>query len=138
MLLVIAAAKRACDSRAASIASFSRTIPGPLERRTRNPVQLLMENWVTGGTSSGGDIQEAICVWYNGSRILPLDHLNARDRFDDWRREMDLHRKIGSWEITAMDAVAGSEPPAMIVSIDIDGKPYRMHVTADQPIEWVR
>ncbi len=51
---------------------------------------------------------------------------------------MNLYREISAWEITAMDAVAGSDAPTMIVSLDIDGKPYRMRVAADQPIEWVR
>ena len=111
---------------------------GGSERRTRNRVQLMMDNWTTGGTSSGGDIQEAVCVWYDGSRILPLDHLKlAQGRFDEWRREQDLYRKIASYEITGVAETEGTEPPAMIVSLDIDGKPYRMRVALGESIAWV-
>ena len=111
---------------------------GASERRTRNRVGVMMDDWISGGTGSGGDIQEAICLWYNGSpKLLPLDHLlHARERFDEWRKEKGLFRKIAAWEITAVAGEASSDPPAMIVSIDIDGKPFRMRVADHVPIEW--
>jgi hypothetical protein len=47
-------------------------------------------------------------------------------------------RRTENWDITAITEEDGPDPTAMIVSIDIDGKPYRMRVTTDEPIEWVR
>ncbi len=123
---------------ALALCSLTLIACGASERRTTNRVTMMMDNWVSGGTSSGGDIQEAICLWYDGSRKLPLDHLkHARGLFDDWRRQEGLYRKIESWNITEMTKVASAGTPAIVVSLDIDGKPYRMRVALGESIAWV-
>ncbi len=86
-----------------------------------------------------GDTEEAVCRWYNGTRQLQLDHLkHAQDRFDDWRRAESMYREIDSWAITDVTQESGSNPPAAIVSIDIDGQSYKMRVPSEKPIEWVQ
>jgi len=99
----------------------------------------MMDGWRTGGTGSGGDMQEAICMWYQGTRFIADDLRLAevRDEFDAWRRQKDLYGHIDEWEITSMAREEGSDPPALIVSIDIDGYTYGMRVMDREPIEWV-
>ena len=63
---------------------------------------------------------------------------HARVEFDNWRREKSLYKEIDSWAITSITEEPGTEPPAMIVAVDIDGQGYQMRVTSDQPIEWVQ
>ncbi len=104
------------------------------EREAQNRVTLMMTGW----QATGGDMEEAVCRWYNGTRRLQLDHLkHAQVTFDDWRREKSLYKKIGTWAITDIKKESGSDPPAAIVSVDIDGQGYRMRVPHEQPIEWV-
>ena len=112
---------------------------GGAELRANNRVAEMMDGWQSGGTSSDGNIQEAIGRWYDGSRQLQLDYLkHARVEFDNWRREKSLYKEIDSWAITSITEEPGTEPPAMIVAVDIDGQGYQMRVTSDQPIEWVQ
>ncbi len=111
---------------------------GNPELDAHNRVTMMMTGWQSGGTTSGGDIEEAVCRWYNGARQLQLDHLKvARDKFDEWRREKSLYKRIESWTINDVTKESGSDPPAAIVSIDIDGQSYKMRVPKEKPIEWV-
>ena len=103
-------------------------------RDARNRVTSMMEGW-----QPRGDIEGSVCRWYNGARRLQLDHLKAAQvGFDDWRREKSLYREINSWSITSITKDAGADPPAMIVSVDIDGQGYDMRVADERPIEWAR
>jgi hypothetical protein len=108
-------------------------------RDARTRVEAMMESWRTGGTGSGGDMQEAVCMWYQGTRFM-LDDIKlakVRDEFDNWRHQKSLYKRIDTWEISSMAREKDSDPPALILTVDIDGKTYGMRVVDREPIEWV-
>lgn len=108
------------------------------ERPTRNRVTAMMEGWKKAGSASDGNMQEAISMWFNGSRYIPDDVMltRARRSFDDWRRQKGLYVEIQSWEINAIEE--RPDVPGMVVALTIDGKPYEMQVESGEPIAWVR
>jgi hypothetical protein len=111
-----------------------------VERETRMRVEAMMEGWRKGGRGSGGDMQEAVCMWFNGKKIT-LDDIKLaklRDQSDDFRREKRLYKALDSWEITSMDNIPETEPTAMLVGVKIDGKQYRMRVQDGYSIAWAR
>lgn len=108
------------------------------QRDAEARVEMMMEGWRTGGTGSGGDIQEAVSMWWKGVRFIPdeLELTEARDEFDRWRRAKGLYKRIDSWEITSTSSVKGAYPPTTVVSVEIDGKSYGMRVAKGETIEW--
>lgn len=110
------------------------------KRETEKRVTAMMEGWRTGGTGSGGDMQEAVSMWWKGVRFIPddLELDDARKRFDSWRRVKGLYKKIETWEITSMAKDGSTGGNAMIVSMDIDGRSYRMRVPEGDTISWVK
>jgi hypothetical protein len=108
------------------------------ERPTRIRVTAMMDGWKKAGSASDGNMQEAISMWFNGSRYIPDDVMltRARKSFDDWRRQKDLYVEIQSWEISSIEQ--RPDVPGMVVALTIDGKPYEMQVERGEPIAWVR
>jgi hypothetical protein len=103
----------------------------------RRRVTVMMDAWRAGGTSSDGNMQEAVSMWYQGARAIAddVELSRAASKFDAWRRQKQLYGSFQRWEITAIDPDPAT--PAMIVALNIDGKPYRMRVESGEPIEWV-
>jgi hypothetical protein len=109
------------------------------EHGARTRVEMMMNGWSKGGRTSSGDIQTAVCMWYEGSLLITdRDTLGqASVDFDIWRREKDLYRELERWEIPSIAKESDAEPRVWIVSVDIEGDPYRMRVQEYVPIEWL-
>lgn len=104
---------------------------------TRRRVTHMMDAWQSAGTSSDGNMQEAISMWYDGSRAIADDVELSRqsEKFDAWRRQKQLYREIHKWEITSIEE--SSDVHGLVVALSIDDKPYTMRVEAGEPIEWM-
>lgn len=60
---------------------------------------------------------------------------SASDKFDDWRREKDMLKPIGSWSVVSVRKVA-AERPTVVVRVMIDGRKLAMLVPERLPISW--
>ena len=111
---------------------------GATEKRAEARVQTMMEGWLAGGTSYDGYAQEAVCMWFNGSKNPPDSNTlaAASDAFDQWRRDKGLYRKIRSFSIEKVESLDDSSD-VNHVRVEIDGKPYIMKVERHRPIEWL-
>jgi len=86
---------------------------------------------------TGPEAELAVTLWAKNRRTLDRDELSwASNHFDQWRMDKGLYRKFGEHTIVDSEEVKGADVPTAIVSVTIEGKPYRMRVPKDQPISW--
>jgi hypothetical protein len=85
------------------------------------------------------EVQKAVSQWYQGSPFISDRNTLARasDQFEAWLRKKNLYIKITRYEITEATLVKGSDPPVVIVSCTIEGKPLKMQVPKDDRISWI-
>jgi len=109
-----------------------------IEEAVHSRVDQMLHGMLAGGVGTSGDIQEAICFWYNGTRFISdrNELMSASDQFDEWRRVRDLYRKIESYEIAEISATSKILPEEFIVTVRIDGKAYAMLVKKRETIKW--
>ncbi len=90
------------------------------------------------GDTTSLDLQEGISRWYNGKRFInSMEQDAAVAGFDRWRRARNVYnRKIASWEITGAEVAEGSDPPAVVVTVTIEGKTHQILVPEDSPMSW--
>lgn len=131
LLLTLAFAALGCD--------FLEYGPGGNTAEAESRVLHVLAAMQKAGDSTGLDLQEGICRWYNGKRLIgdALTFDAAVTGFDRWRRERNVYnRKIASYEITGSEEVPDSDPPAVIVDVTIEGKPHRILVPEDSAMSW--
>ena len=102
-------------------------------------VKYILNGLHEGPGKTTSEVQKAVSQWYQGSPSIPdrntLAH--ASDQFEAWLREKNLYIKIIRYEITEATLVKGSDPPVVIVSCTIEGKPFKMQVPKDDRINWI-
>ncbi len=111
-----------------------------VKKQAKDRVTTIMEGWAAGGTSADGHIQEAVCMWLEGTKY-PSDNellLQASREFDEWRKAKKLHRKIASFEIERVKAQSLFSAEEVHVFVRIEGETYGMKVVEDEPIEWLQ
>jgi hypothetical protein len=101
-------------------------------------VTAILEGIKKDGGGTGGDIETSICQWRKGViRISDGGELGrASDAFSQWCRDKDIDRRISGYEVVGLTPVSGRSD-AFIVSVTIEGKPYKMYVAEGEQIKWV-
>ena len=97
---------------------------------------------VLDGMKEGGNIDQAIALWYQGTLTLPGGMIQfdmAATSFQAWRQEREIDR-VGTYEIR--EARVTSETgrlgeATVIVSGTIDGQPFSLRAVDGQPLAWV-
>ena len=131
LLLALALAALGCD--------FLEYGPGGNTAEAESRVLHVLASMQKAGDTTGLEIQEGLCRWYNGKRLIgdALAFDEAVTGFDRWRRERNVYnRKIASYEITGSTEVPDSDPPAVIVDVTIEGKAHQIMVPEDSPMSW--
>ena len=87
-----------------------------------------------GGSTTEGDEESAICMWFMGKvRILAQDLFeNACEGFDRWKRKGGLGLYIKEYTI----GEARQQAKSVIVSGTINGAPFEMEIPEKGPITW--
>lgn len=87
---------------------------------------------------TGVEQQLAIGIWAkNHPKISDEQELAwAADHYDQFRKEKGIYRKLDSYKIVSSELVKDVTPPTAIVTVDIEGKTYKMRVPEKQPISW--
>lgn len=83
--------------------------------------------------------QTAVFTWATG-RAYEDDQWTLTTylrEFQAWRAEMGI-TKVENFEIKEAVVEKGASPPTVIVSVMIDGQPYKMRVPKSQKISWVQ
>jgi len=131
LLLAFAVAALGCD--------FLEYGPGGDAAEAESRVLHVLASMEKAGDTTNLDLQEGICRWYNGKRLIgdAMEMEQAMDGFDRWRRERNMYnRRLASYEITGSEAVADSNPPAVVVDVTIEGKPHQILVPEDRAMSW--
>jgi hypothetical protein len=95
------------------------------------------------GMKSGGDLQRAIFLWWNGSLNMPPggaeEFSRATDEFEVWRakREIKLVSSYTIKDATIVEAAKGLRQAVVEVSGTVDGRDFKMRVVQGEPIAWV-
>ena len=130
LLLALGLATLGCD--------FLTYGPGETsEAETR--VNAVLAGMQKAGDTTNLDLQEAVCRWYNGRRILndAMEMEAALDGFDRWRLERKVaNRRIASYELVAAEVVPDTNPPAVLVTVTIEGKTHQILVPDKQAMSW--
>lgn len=95
------------------------------------------------GMKSGGDLQKAIFLWWNGSLKMPIggqeEFNRAADGFEAWKAEREI-KQVSSYEIkdaVVVEEAKGLRQALVIVSGTVDGQDFKMRVRQGEPIAWV-
>jgi hypothetical protein len=109
------------------------------KKEARDRVAVMMDDWVAGGLSSDGHVQEAVMLWVNGTKSPPDTDflLQASSGFDAWRRAKRLYKRIDGYAIERVDSTGSRQSPELHVFVRIDGDTYGMKVIDGEPIEWL-
>ena len=85
------------------------------------------------------EVQKAVSMWYDGSPSISDQNTlgHASNQFDAWLRKKNLNKKITQYKISQATLVKGSDPPVVIVSCMIEGKPFTMQVPKNDRISWI-
>lgn len=102
-------------------------------------VRLVLE-----GLKPGGNQQQSICLWAEGTRTLPggLERFStAMDAFDVWAKQKGISPgRLTEFEVLDARLVKGGEQlgtGVVLVKARIEGQERSMRVTPGAPIEWV-
>jgi hypothetical protein len=105
----------------------------------RERVRLVLE-----GLKPGGNQQQSICLWAEGTRTLPggMERFSAAmDAFDVWAKQKGISPgRLSDFEILEAQLVKGGEQlgtGVVLVKARIDGQACALRVTPGAPIEWV-
>ena len=100
---------------------------------------------VLAGAKKGGmsnELQLAIAQWYRGrNRLDTLEEYDVgSDKFDKWLTKKGLFRKVKTWEVLDAEALPreGIKPFAVLVTVKINKKTYKMKVPEDNQISWAK
>jgi hypothetical protein len=87
---------------------------------------------------SSSKFEVAALLWDRGKyeKLDNTEYLVVFNQFNAWRGEMGLARKISKYKITDMEVVEDADPPAVIVTILIEGAYYEMYVPEGEQIYW--
>jgi hypothetical protein len=109
------------------------------KKEAKGRVTGMMDGWVAGGLSADGHVQEAVMLWYDGTKYPPDNELllQASADFDAWRRAKKLFREIDGYTIERVVSAGTRQSPEFHVFIDIEGEPYGLKVIDGEPIEWL-
>ncbi len=98
---------------------------------------------VLDGMKSGGDLQRAIFLWWNGSFHMPLggqeEFNRAADAFETWRAQREI-KVVSSYQIkgaVVLEEAKGLGQAVVLVSGTVDGQDFKMRVVHGEPISWV-
>jgi hypothetical protein len=95
------------------------------------------------GMMAGGNLEKAICLWYQGTVTLPggQEQFNqAADAFDAWQRDNELPG-VTRFEITESRITQESDQlgqAVVTVRGTLNGKPFGMRVRAGEPLSFSR
>ena len=89
-------------------------------------------------TSDSSKFEVAALLWDRGKyeKLDNREYLVVFNQFNAWRGEKGLARKISRYKITDMEAVEDADPPAVIVTVLIEGEYYEMYVPEGEQISW--
>jgi hypothetical protein len=107
--------------------------------RAKGRVTTILEGIRDNKDDQGLGLQTPVCMWARGVLLISDGYELGRvsDQFDDWRREGNIW-KVTSFEVTDAELVKGSEPPVVIVSGSVNGRPFKLRVPKGDKISWMR
>ncbi|HEX2833966.1 MAG TPA: hypothetical protein VHW00_13225 [Thermoanaerobaculia bacterium] len=104
------------------------------EDQARERVELLLREMALG---PGPQEELAMGIWMRNTRTPDRDELAwAVGHFPDFRSAKDLRRKFGSWKVLEVEVLEGEKRPTARVTIEVEGKQYKMLVPERQVITW--
>ena len=98
-----------------------------------------VENVLRGMTrdDQSNEYQTAVCQWFDGTYTMDQGDLEtALNHFEAWTGQKSLRKPIKSYSIDKVTTQPDSLVPAALVEVTIDGAPYRIKVTKQQPMQW--
>ncbi len=91
------------------------------------------------GMKPGGNVEQAICVWYRGALRLNQEEFNqAADLFDAWQRSAELPT-VSTYEIREVQIVADTGligGATVRVSGTVNGRSFALRVKQGDPLAW--
>jgi len=110
-----------------------------IEKDAELRVQRVLDGMVAGGTGAGGDIQDAVCAWWDGSKIISdtTTLAAAMDSFEQWRKAKGLYRSLSAAEVTTIEVMPDTKPAEVKVTIRVEGTAYAIKVVDREPMTWL-
>ena len=84
---------------------------------------------------SGGDGQQALCLWAVG--LGACDEVTQRrytDEFDRWLRDTGIGEKPREFRVNGTEIERSGQAIAAFVLVTVDGRSYRLRVRGDEPL----
>jgi hypothetical protein len=104
------------------------------EDQAKERVELLLKEMSLG---PGPQEELAMGIWMRNTRTPDRDELAwAVGHFPDFRNAKDLRRKFSSWKVLEVEVLEDQKRPTALVTIDVEGKQYKMLVPERQVITW--
>ncbi len=100
-------------------------------------VKGILEGVQKGGAGTSADVQQSICLWYNGKILInDVDTLaRAWEKYTAWQIEGGIARKISGFTVLSAEPMGSG---VIHVSGTIEGSPFTMKVPEGRPISWVK
>ena len=108
-------------------------------RKAKERVKAVFDGLQHDAGGAGGFAQSAAAHWALGREVMSdQDALAKADvDFRVWAEEKGLYRRIGSYEIVDAKPDGGMMSDHAIVTVNVEGKTYRIRVPNGGPMSWV-
>ena len=97
-------------------------------------VNLLLKEMALG---PGPQEELAMGIWLRNTRTPTREELSwCIDHFPEFRKAKDLRRKFTTYSVVKSEMVEGAKVPTALITIDVEGKQFKMLVPERKTITW--
>ena len=83
------------------------------------------------------EFQLAVCQWFDGSYVMSASDLEvAQNHFLVWLKEKSIRLPVKISSVQDVELKSGAVVPTAVVTVSIDGRPYKIKVAKDQQMVW--